>query len=279
MFSPGDEVDRTDRDWVPSSAAVLALTDQMNLRAAYSYTLGRPRFREIAPFRFTDYTRNINITGNAGLVQTRIHNADLRWEWFSDDTDIVAASVFFKEFRDPIELSIQNVNGDIQFVNALGATAAGVELEARASLGRLHDALREFRLWSNATLSRTRIELREEDVNTQTSGSRPLQGQAPVVVNVGTTWSHPSSGTEVTALYNVVGRRIEEVGNDSLPDTYRQPVHQVDLAASQKLGADLSLKLGVSNLLDQSEVLRQGGVDVFRQSPGVAVSAALEWAP
>jgi outer membrane receptor protein involved in Fe transport len=273
-----DQVDRTDRAWAPSSSAVLALTDEMNLRAAYSYTVARPRFREVAPFLFTDYTRDLNISGNPDLVESRIHNADVRWEWFAGDTDLFAASLFYKQFRDPIETKLVPT-GDISFANAEGARAIGAELEARFSLGLVHPALREARLWTNATLSRTRIELREEDIGSQTSSARALQGQAPVVFNFGASWSHQASGTEVTALYNVVGRRIEEVGNNDLPHTYRQPVHQVDLAASQKLGGDLSLKLGASNLLDQAEVLRQAGFEVYRQSAGVAVSAALEWAP
>jgi len=275
---PDDQVDRTDRSWAPSSSAVLAVTDEMNLRGAYSYTLARPRFREIAPFLFTDYTRDLNISGNPGLVETRIHNADVRWEWFTGDTDLFAASLFYKQFRDPIETKYVPT-GDISFANAEGARAFGAELEARLSLGLLHAALREARLWTNATLSRTRIELREEDIGSQTGGARPLQGQAPVVFNLGASWTHEATGTELTALYNVVGRRIEEVGNNDLPHTYREPVHQVDVAASQRLGGDLTLKLGASNLLNQSEVLRQGGFDVYRQSPGVAVSAALEWAP
>ncbi len=275
---PDDQVDRTDRSWVPSSSAVLGVTESMNLRAAYSYTVARPRFREVAPFLFTDYTRGLNISGKPDLVESRIHNADLRWEWFTGDTDLLAASVFYKEFVDPIEAVIFPT-GDISFDNARGATMIGAELEARLSLGLIHRALRETRVWTNATLSESSIELSDEQVRSQTSPERALQGQAPLVFNVGLSWSHPSSGTEVTALYNVVGRRIEEVGINGLPDTYREPVHQVDLAASQKLGGDLTLKLGASNLLGQSELLRQGGHDVYRQSPGVAVSAALEWAP
>ncbi len=273
-----DQVDRTDRSWAPSSSAVFGLSGDMNLRAAYSYTVARPRFREVAPFLFTDYTRDLNISGNPDLVESRVHNADLRWEWFAGETDLFAASVFYKAFIDPIEAVIFPT-GDISFDNAQGARMVGAELEARVSLGLVHAALRETRLWTNATLSRSRIELSGEQVRSQTSAERALQGQAPVVFNVGLSWSHPASGTEVTALYNVVGRRIEEVGINSLPDTYREPVHQIDVAASQKLGADLTFKLGASNLLDQSEVLHQGGHDVYRQSPGVAVSAALEWAP
>jgi hypothetical protein len=279
MADPDDQVDRSDRDWAPSSSLVYALTGEMNLRAAYSYTLARPRFREVAPFLFTDYTRGLNISGNPGLRQARIHNADLRWEWFAGDTDVFAASLFYKRFRDPIEAVVVSSGGDISFANAAGARAVGGELEARLSLGRVHPALRELRLWSNATLTRTRIELRDEDVRSQTSSSRALEGQAPLVFNLGASWSHPASGTEATLLYNVVGRRIEEIGFNTLPDTYREPVHLVDVAASQSLGGDLTLKLGASNLLAQSIVLRQGALDVYRLNPGVTVSAALEWTP
>lgn len=273
-----DQVDRTDDAVVPSTSAVYALADAMNLRAAYSYTLARPRFREVAPFLFTDYTRGINISGNPDLELTRIHNGDLRWEWFAGPTELVAASLFYKRFRDPIEaVVVSATGGDISFANAAAANAIGSELEARVSLGRLHGALDAFRVWSNATFTRSRIELDEEQIGSQTSAERPLQGQAPYVVNVGASWT--GGATEVTALYNVVGRRIQEVGFDTLPDTYQQPSHQVDLAASQRLGGDLTLKLGAQNLLDQSLVLVQGPLEVYRMRPGVTVSAALEWAP
>ncbi|HEY8143988.1 MAG TPA: TonB-dependent receptor [Kofleriaceae bacterium] len=273
-----DQVERTDQAVVPSASAVYALAEAMNLRAAYSYTLARPRFREVAPFLFTDYTRGINISGNPDLVETRIHNADLRWEWFAGQTELVAASLFYKRFREPIEaVVVSATGGDVSFANAAAATSVGTELEARVSLARLHRSLEAFRLWSNATITRSRIELREEQIGSQTSAERPLQGQAPYVVNLGGTWA--GGATEVTALYNVVGRRIQEVGFDTLPDTYQQPSHQVDLAASQRLGGDLTLKLGAQNLLNQSLVLVQGPLEVYRMRPGVTVSAALEWAP
>lgn len=278
MPDPDDQVDRTDRSLVPSASAVWAVANAMNLRAAYSYTLARPRFREVAPFLFTDYTRGVNISGNPDLALTRIHNADLRWEWFAGETDLLAASVFYKHFRDPIEaVVVSATGGDISFANAAGARAIGTELEARVSLGHLHRALDGFRIWSNATITRSRIELAAEQVGAQTSAERPLQGQAPYVVNVGASWRGGAS--EVTALYNLVGRRLQEVGFDTLPDTYQLPAHQLDLAASHRLGGDLTLKLGAQNLLDQSQVLVQGPIEVYRVRTGVSLSAALEWAP
>jgi hypothetical protein len=273
-----DRVDRTDRDLVPSVSAVYGVREDMNLRAAYSYTLARPRFREIAPFLFTDYTRGLNISGNPDLDQTHIHNGDLRWEWFAGETELFAASLFYKRFRDPIEsVVVSATGGDVSFANAAGATTIGTELEARTSLARIHRSLAPFRLWTNATFTRSRIELEASQVGSQTSATRPLQGQAPYVVNLGASWSGDRS--EVTALYNLVGRRIQEVGFDTLPDTYQQPAHLVDLAAGHRLAPELSLKLGVQNLFNQSLVLAQGPLEVYRLRPGVAVSAALEWAP
>jgi outer membrane receptor protein involved in Fe transport len=277
---PDHHVERTDSAVAPSLSAVFQLLDHMNLRAAYSYTLARPRFRELAPFLFHDYTRGINISGNPELAETRIHNGDLRWEWFTGETDVLASSLFVKRFEDPIErIVVSAVTGDVSFGNADGATAVGLELEARFGLGRIHQTLSPWRLWSNATLTRTRITLADDQVGSQTSAERPLQGQAPYVVNLGSTWAPTGGPSEVTLLYNLVGRRISEVGFDTLPDTYRQPMHLIDLSASRRLRADLALKLGAQNLLNRKVVLKQGPFEVYRMSPGVAVSAALEWTP
>ena len=78
-----------------------------NVRAAYSYSLVRPRFRELAPFLFFDYVRGRSVSGNPELLDTHIHNGDLRWEWFpasdTGEAEVVAASAFYKQFADPIE--------------------------------------------------------------------------------------------------------------------------------------------------------------------------------
>ena len=40
----------------------------MNLRGAFSQTLSRPNFRELAPFDFTDVTGGNTVVGNPDLV-------------------------------------------------------------------------------------------------------------------------------------------------------------------------------------------------------------------
>lgn len=275
---PDDSVDRAEGHALPAVAATLALGESMNLRAAWSYTLARPMFRELAPFQYFDYERRQSVSGNPALAVTRIHNADLRWEMFGGDADLLAAGVFYKRFRDPIEeVVVSAAGGDTSFANAERASSMGAELEARVSLARLSDALAGFRASGNLTLVRSRVTIGMEDLGAQTSATRALQGQSPYVVNLGLGWK--GAATEVTALYNVVGARIVEVGFQNLPDTYERPLHRVDLGVSQRLGPTTRLGLTGKNLLLQKVRLTGGDFEVYRYDPGLTVSASLEWTP
>ncbi|WP_193349883.1 TonB-dependent receptor domain-containing protein [Corallococcus soli] len=266
-------------DVLPSFNAIYALSDKVNLRAGYSYTLARPTFRELAPFIFFDFVRRRNVSGNPDLLETRIHNVDARAEWFVGENDVLAASAFYKRFQDPIERVIRNPDsGDLGFENAAGADSYGLELEARTSLARFSPALRPVRMGANLTLIQSRVDLGDSAVvGAQTNKDRPLQGQSPYVINVNVGYERPESGTEVAALYNVYGQRISEVGVQGLPDVYERPFHRVDLTLTQKLGAT-QLKLTAANILNASVTLRQGDVTVQTYKPGMAFTAALGWA-
>ncbi len=111
------DISRTDNDVMPAANLVYSPRPDMNVRAAYSYTLTRPRFRELAPFLFFDYVRRRDISGNPELATTHIHNADVRWEWFPQEDEVFAISAFYKQFVDPIEQVMQNANGDATFRN------------------------------------------------------------------------------------------------------------------------------------------------------------------
>ncbi|WP_434384664.1 TonB-dependent receptor domain-containing protein [Melittangium boletus] len=267
-------------DVLPALNAVYTLTPQVNLRAGYSYTLARPTFRELAPFLFYDFVRRRNVSGNPSLRETRIHNLDARAEWFVGDNEVLAASAFYKHFRDPIERVINsNPQGsDLVFENADGAKSYGMELEARASLGRLTPALSRFRAAANVTLIQSTIVLTDpRKLGLQTNSNRPMQGQSPYVINLNLGYDRPESGTEVALLYNVSGPRISEVGVQQLPDVYEVPFHRLDLTVSQKLGGRTQLKLTGSNLLDSAVTLSQGDITILTYRPGLAFSASLGW--
>ncbi len=274
----GAPVTKTYVDVVPTVNVVMAPREDLNVRLAYSYTLARPSFRELAPFLFYDLVRRRNVSGNPELVNTRIHNADARVEWFPGTGEVLALSAFAKQFEKPIERVIygtSNSVGDVSFRNSPGATLLGLELEARTTLARLHPSLAPVAVGGNVSLIYSEIQL---DPNSpQTSSRRPLQGQSPYAANAFITWAHPTWGTEVGVFYNVYGPRISDVGINGLPDVVEQPFHRLDLTVAQRLGAGFQLKLAASNVLNQSVRLRQGAVDVLTNPPGVQVLGTLSW--
>lgn len=272
-------VDRADTSWVPSLNASWAIRPDMNLRLGYGWTLARPQFRELAPFAYFDFTRRRTISGNPDLDVTRIHGADLRWEWFPKGTNgVLAASVFYKYFTRPIERVILAASaGDVGYDNAPSAWLAGGEVELRSSLGVLWQGLKEFRFLANAAVIASRVGFEKGQATLQTSRNRPLQGQSPWVVNVGLGWTHESSGTDVNLLYNAFGRRITEVGFDRLPDVFEEPIHRLDLTVSQRLPKGFRLRAALSNLAYQPVTARQGDVTVYRYQPGVSGSLSLDW--
>ncbi len=268
--NPDGSCDRNDTHLLPSLNLVYGLSETTNLRAAYGLTIARPNFREVAPSLYFDYVRRRAIGGNPNLLTTTVHNADLRWESFLGDTELVAASLFYKRFQDPIERTLEDAGSgsNVGFSNAAGADVYGVELEARASLARIAPALADFNVGANLALIRSSIDLM--------GAERALQGQSPYVLNIDLGYALARTGTQVNVLYNAFGRRIEEVGTGGAGDVYEEPFHRLDLTIGQQLPNRLKLKLAGANLLHQRVVRSQNGVEIVGYQAGTSVVLGLE---
>ncbi|MXW03829.1 MAG: outer membrane beta-barrel protein [Gemmatimonadetes bacterium] len=77
-----------EKDWLPSINTVYQVVDNMNVRGAYSRTLARPSFRELAPFASFLFVGDYIFVGNSELKRTLIDNYDFRWEWFTRPGEI-----------------------------------------------------------------------------------------------------------------------------------------------------------------------------------------------
>lgn len=278
VVTDGPKTDRTDVDYLPGGAFKYQLSRTMILRAAYGLTVARPQIRELAPYDYYDFLRDRGVVGNPQLKRTRIHNADLRWEWFFADGQVLAASAFFKEFRDPIELAVlDNVSGSSQFRNGTRARNIGAEVELRLGLGHLARALRWFTFDGNVSLIRSRIELPAE--LTAVRSNRPLAGQSPYVANVALRFNEDNQGVTAALVYNVVGPRISDVatllGDVIPPDIEESALHSLDFVGSVKAGPHMKVKLKLRNLLYQRRELWQGNFLIQRADPGISASLGL----
>lgn len=255
-FSPDSDpivASLSNTDALPAVNLVYQLTSEMNLRGGYSRTLNRPEFRELSPFEFTDVVGGRAVVGNPDLVRALIDNIDLRWEWFLSPGEVLAASVFYKDFTNPIERVVEpTAQLRTSFTNALGAVNKGFELEARKTLGE------NFAVNLNYTYVQSEIDLQREVGQVQTSLVRPLMGQSPSVVNAQLVYSAPSLELDARVLFNYAGRRITDVGSLGLPDIYEEGRSQVDLVVSKRWGP-WGFQLLASNLTDSRYLSTQGG--------------------
>lgn len=257
-------------DALPSLGVVYKLSDAMNLRASVTQTVARPQFREVARFDYTDYFNALPAVGNPAIKRTRITNFDLRWEFFPAADEVLAASVFYKDFQDPIEsafvLSSSTLTRKPQ--NAKSARNLGVELEARKRLGFLAPWMSGFTVLANLTLVSSRVVIADDQKGVATNLERPLAGQSPWVVNAALDWTSKDERTRARVSYNVFGKRIDAVGALRLPDTYEMPRNVVDVSVSQKLSPALDAKLSVENALDAPYVFKTGSLEAQRWSMG-----------
>lgn len=243
-------------EWLPAINVVYALTSSMNLRAAYSRTLARPSLREMAPFRDLEFAGSTYFYGNTKLRHTRITNYDLRWEWFLRPNEILAASIFYKKFVDPIEVAFSIENYDRGPVNVPDAKNYGIELEARKQLDQIGGLFRDFNIGGNLTLVHSEIKIpdyrlelmRINDPNA--SATRPMANQSPYIINLSLGYDNPNSGTEVTLLYNAFGRRFYYTTINTSPDIYEMPRRQLDMTLSQAIFRGVTFKASAKNILN-----------------------------
>ena len=265
---------RRDIDVLPSASVVGHITDKMNLRAAYGMTLARPNFREVSPAQYFDYVRRRVESGDPSLIQSKIHNADLRFEWFFGTTELLGASAFYKYMEKPIERYL-STDGNIFRKNNDFAHVAGLELEARISLGRLYLPLTNLTVGGNLSVIYSQVNF-TDPVTRVSDPKRALQGQSPYGVNLDVSYHYVPSGSRFSLLYNVFGPRITEVGTAGNANVQDEPVHKLDFVYSQKLPARLRFKVAVTNILNSALRQTQNGVEILGYDLGVGFSGTLE---
>ena len=266
-----------DRDWLPALSVIYRLTDAQNLRVSASQTVNRPEFRELAPFRFKPIAGGLEQTGNPDLVSATIRSYDARWEWFPSAGDVIAVSLFYKDFTDPIE-SVQVSGAALTetFQNAEAATNQGLELEFRRNLGAWSDTLDAFTVIVNYSYIDSQISLGPNTI--QTNLDRPLVGQPDHVGNLVFEWFEPEWASTVRVLYNYTGEKIAFAGTNGLGDIVEDPRGTIDVVYRQgfrAFGIDWSVKLAGENLTDERREFSQGG-DLWRGwDPGRKIGVSL----
>lgn len=253
---------------LPSLNLIYNLNDKQLVRLAYSRTLNRPEFRELAPFIFYDFNLNASITGNSRLKNASIDNVDLRWEYYPSASELISGGVFYKSFNNPIENYLQNSTGGAgtnnfaySFGNAINAQAYGLEIEIRKSFFNLSSSkfLQNLSVVANASYLISSVDVGNNVdlgpsvgvVDVDAPSNRTLVGQSPYLVNVGLYYFSEKTGWQVNALYNVAGPRLYLVGNFNNPSFYENQRHIIDFNIAKKLNSNFEVRFTMQDILNQ----------------------------
>jgi TonB dependent receptor/CarboxypepD_reg-like domain/TonB-dependent Receptor Plug Domain len=229
---------------LPSINLTYKANDKHVVRAAYSTTVNRPEFRELAPFTYYDFNFDVARRGNRDIKVATIYNLDLRYDFYPSKNELISIGVFNKQFRNPIEAAVFYNGSTVAFTvaNAQSAYSRGVELEVRKSINK------EFQFMFNLSLIDSDVR-----VSGNNDFSRYLQGQSPYLVNTGIFYSNDKKNLQANILYNVIGPRIFVIGDNVLSaNVYEMPRHVIDLNLTKNIGKRVELKLGVQDVLNQA---------------------------
>ncbi|MET0373053.1 MAG: TonB-dependent receptor, partial [Rhizorhabdus sp.] len=159
------------RDWRPSAQADWDIGDQLRMRAAFSRTLGRPNYDDLAARETVNVGITANnpdggvsiVSGNPDLRPRRSDNYDLSLEYYVDRDILFSVGAFQKDIADEIittrNQATEVFEGTSQLVtrirpvNASASRVRGVELNAVVARMRfLPGPLAGFGFSANLTL-------------------------------------------------------------------------------------------------------------------------------
>lgn len=248
-----------DDDWFPAFSSTWVMNDSHQFRFNYSVTATRPDFKELSSAQFKDPVLNRNVIGNPDLVVGKITHYDLRWDKYFSPGEFVSLSFFYKQFENPIEITIlPGSSRIISYDNAEAAENAGVEIEVYKDFSFISDRLNNFYVSANYAYINSEIQLSTNGPSGQTNNTRPLQGQSPYVTNIQLGYDNKDKGISASLLFNQFGERISEAGTSGRPDIYEQPFNQVDFVYSHAFARRWKISFKAKNLLDDEVVFSQG---------------------
>jgi TonB-dependent Receptor Plug Domain len=288
---------------LPAATLTLQLQDKMQVRVSGSQTLARPQFRELIYQFYFDPDTNRMYRGNPLLVDSKLTNAEARYEWYFAANQQISTAAFYKSLTDPIE---SYVAGDLttSFANAPKAVIMGVEFEAEKRFDLVdmpweYLASRRFLLRANYTFSKSELTVGASDgVSVFAASSKkasdffkdgaPLTGQSDHVANIELGFENPNRLSQQTLMINYNSKRVTSRGlaNSGQPDVFEYPGVRIDLVAREGFelfGREIEIKIEARNLTGQTnEEYQKAGenridVNSYKVGRSVAVSSSVKF--
>ncbi|QCB39380.1 TonB-dependent receptor [Sphingobium sp. PAMC28499] len=259
--------------WLPSGTLTWQMRDDMQVRLNASKTIARPQFRELIYQFYFDPDTNRRYQGNPYLQDSKLFNAEARYEWYFARDQRFTLSGFYKTIDNPIETFI-SLNSDAfitSFANAPKADLYGgeVELQKYFDLSSMSDSAffstRRLVTIANYTYTKSKLKVKEGDTTAVFGASStlatdyfrngsPLTGQSDHLVNFQFGLEDQDKLSQQTLILSYASKRVTSRGlaNQDQPDVYEHPGINLDFVARQGVyvaGRQFDAKFEVRNIL------------------------------
>ena len=224
----------------------------ISTRFNFSQTVARPSIRELNDAAVYDNEFRTLIYGNSDLKNVHITNYDFRGESYFKNGDNVSVSLFYKDFRNHIEMGFGSAG--ITWQNIDQSTVKGIEFEGKKTISK------NFEFRANITLVKSVSSFIRKDMtlidgvkhytNLDTI-NRPMFGQAPYIVNGIMSYKSDSLGLTMSLSYNVQGPRLVITGVvKGFPDVYEMPRNTIDFKIAKTFAKRYTASILARDLLN-----------------------------
>jgi TonB-dependent receptor len=262
--------EKSNTNVLPSVHLTYEVNENLQFRGAWTNTIGRPDYEELASFSEVDVEGNeASVTkGNPNLDPYRAMNFDLSGEYYFENGGLASVAGFYKRIDNAIyqftdtETNVTNPFGNgetfsevetTQQRNADLGTVLGLEATYQQPFTFLPAPLDGLGLNSNVTVT-------DSEVDVPNRGELPFFQQADLVYNVVPYFQ--KAGFEARVAVNYRGDYLLSLDDAAVNDTWVDDRTTVDVNASYQfegLLAQPTLMVQVENVTNAPEIEYAGG--------------------
>ena len=248
------EAQRDYDHWLPSINARYIFSDKLQVRAAYTQTLSRPKFEDVAAFQIieskTEEDEGVFVTereaevGNPQLQPYESQNLDLSIEYYPGDIGVISAGLFYKHIDNfVVYADVSGTSGwegfdeVIQPINGDSADLSGIELSW-------------VKAFNNGFIVATNATFTDSDATTFLDGEKfetSLPNQSDRIGNL--TIGYEANDFSVRLATTYKSNNFEEIDGDML--RFEDDHMQVDFMARYYINSSMQVYFNGVNLSDE----------------------------
>ncbi|WP_229415664.1 TonB-dependent receptor [Pseudoduganella armeniaca] len=252
-------------NWLPTLQGRYDVDGQTSLRAAWSNSVVRANFSQLAPGVSLDSATEATI-GNPDLAPLRSHNLDLGIERILGSDGTVSAYVFHKAIRDFTYAT--NLAGSgawtgyttaTSYANGAKASVSGLELAWQQPLRMLPAPFNGVLIGVNATLTDASADIDSFEGGLRRGRTIRMPGQSDRTLNLMVGYEHGALSTRLALNYKSpylleLGENVLDAGGDRMVDAQKQ----LDFSLAWQLNKRLQLTFEAANLNNETYYVYQG---------------------